>query len=111
MKSLNLTVDVSKLELSEEDKKRTPEDISAKVIENIILVYAQQKRGLDARERKQFYGIKQTLDNAIKNNISVVELDDTDGGFIKTCFREARTMPNDLMKQIEQNIENMAFHK
>lgn len=111
MKTLNLVVNLEGLEMAEEDKTKTPQELSVRIIENVILMYAQQHRGLDARERTQFYSIKATLNAAVADKLNLVELEDTDGGFMRMCFRETKLMPNDLLKQVETNVSEMSHHK
>jgi hypothetical protein len=47
MKTLELTIDRNQLNLNEEDAKKTNAEIFATVVENVILAYGQQQRGLE----------------------------------------------------------------
>jgi len=104
MKSLNLKLDVESLKLSEEDKKQSVQKIISTIVQNVILGYAQQQRGFDEKERRQYYKIADALDTAEKENKEVLDLEDADMGFLKKCFRETKLMPNNILKQVEDLV-------
>jgi hypothetical protein len=105
MKVLELKLDMSKLNLSEEDKKSTPASIVGDVLKTVIVGYSQQQKGLNQPERKQFYTITDILDKAALDNKDKIELADTEMGFIKKCFRETKLTPNNLLRQVEDLLE------
>ena len=107
MKILSLKLDVEKLNLSEEDKKQTAQYVINKVIENVILSYAQTQRGFGEKERRQYYKIADALDLAVKEVKDTIELEDDQAGFLKNCFRESKLMPNALLRQIEDLVNNI----
>jgi hypothetical protein len=107
MKTLNLNANFSSLNLTEEDKKRNPVEIVSQVIENVILGYASQVRGLDEKERRQYYKICDAFEKVKINKAETIELDDEYIGFIRKCFRESKLIPNPLLKQVEKLIEEI----
>lgn len=108
MKVLSLELDMEKLNLTApEDKQRTSQDIIKSVIENVIVSYGQQQRGLDEKERRQYYKIADKLDEAATTKAATIDLDDEYMGFIKKCFRECKLMPNPLLRQIEDILTNV----
>lgn len=107
MKILSLKIDSEKLKLTKEDKERPMAEIVTQVIENIILTYAQQARGFDEKERKQYYRISEAFDKAKAEKKDSVDLDDEYIGFIRKCFRESKLMPNELLKQIEEVLDSI----
>lgn len=107
MKVLNLKLDTTILNLSEEDKKQTVQYIINKVIENVILGYGQTQRGFDEKERRQYYKIVDALELAVKDNSDMISLEDDQVGFLKKCFRESRLLPNTLLRQIEDLVNNI----
>ena len=104
MKTLSLTLDVTKLNLAEADKTKSVQSIINSVIQNVILSYGQQQRGFDEKERRQYYKIADALDLAEKENKTSVELEDDWLGFVKKCFRESKLMPNALLRQVEELV-------
>jgi hypothetical protein len=106
-KVLSLKLDIEKLNFSEEDKKQTSQSIISKVVENVILSYAQTQRGFDEKERRQYYKIADALELAVKDNAEMVSLEDDQAGFLKKCFRESRLLPNNLLRQIEELVNNI----
>ena len=104
MKTLSLKLNKEALNLAPEDATKSDAEIVSSVVENVILGYANQVRGLDEKERRQFYKISDALDEAKKNKAETVQFEDEWSGFIKKCFKEAKLMPNKLLKQIEDII-------
>lgn len=107
MKVLELKLDAEKLNLAEEDKKKSSGSIITDVIKTVILGYSQQVRGISQVERKQYYNINDLLEEAIKNNKEEIELKDDEMGFIRKCFRETKLTPNNLLRQVETLIEGV----
>jgi len=107
IKVLELKLDLTKLNLAEEDKKNPPAAIVGDVLKTVIVGYSQQQKGLSQPERKQYYIITDVLDKAIANNLLEIELNDTEMGFIKKCFRETKLTPNNLLRQVEDLLENV----
>lgn len=108
MKQLSLNVDLTKLNLTEEDKVKNSADIVLQVIDNIIITYAQQSKGLVESDRKAFYSIHDKIEKSklekFAEGDNYIELSDEELGFIRKCFRETKLIPNDLLRQIEDNI-------
>lgn len=106
-KVLNLKLDITQLNLSEEDKKQSVQYIINKVIENVILGYGQVQRGFDEKERRLYYKIADALELAVKDNSDMISLEDDQAGFLKKCFRESKLLPNTLLRQIEDLVNNI----
>jgi hypothetical protein len=105
VKTLNLNSDFSKIEMGEAEKKVSNQEMTSRVISNVILTYASQTRGLNSSERKVYYSINDTFQDAVKNKLESVELDDVEVGFIRKCFREAKLTPNDILRKVEEAVE------
>jgi len=104
MRKLKLVVDLTDLQLPEEDKQKSPIEISTQVIENVIFNYAQQTRGLSEQERRLFYKISDLFDEAKTKKLEEITIDDEYAAFIRKAFRESRLFPNKLLRQVEDNI-------
>jgi hypothetical protein len=107
MKTLELKLDIEKLNLGEEGKKQSVQTIISNVIQNEILSYAQQTRGFNELERRQYYKIADALEESAKSNSETVNLDDDLMGFLRKCFRETKTIPNALMRQVEELVSQV----
>jgi len=104
MKVLNLKIDLQDLKLSEEEKKKNPVEISTSVIKNVIIGAAQASRGMSEEDRRLYYKLCDSFDKAIAENQEAVEIDDSWANFIKKGFKEAKLIPNDLLKKIEDLV-------
>jgi hypothetical protein len=107
MKTLELKLNLEVLKLSDDDKKQTVQKIINNVVQNVILGYGQQQRGFDEKERRQYYKIADSLEEAEKTNAETVLLEDDQAGFLKKCFKETKLMPNNLLRQVEDLINNI----
>lgn len=107
MKTLELKLDIEKLFLAEEDKKKPANVIVTEVIKTVIIGYSQQNKGLNQPERKQYYKLVDSLDKAITDKQESVELEDNEFGFIKKCFSESKLTPNNLLRQVEELLLNI----
>lgn len=109
MNLLKLEMKIDDLGLPHDDK--TPDikasELVSNVIKNIMISYSQAQRGLTGEERKQYYAIGAALDKAVAANEAIVELDDSDAGFLRKCKREARMIPGDALQRVEQLIDGM----
>jgi len=101
MKKLGLNIELGNLNVTEEDKKKSPIEITTTVIKNILLGYAQQNRGFNEDERRQYYKICDIFDLAVKENKEEIEIDDAYLALIKKSFKETKLMPNDLLRKVE----------
>ena len=103
MKTLSLKIDKEKLELNPAESEKNPVELAVTIIKNVILACAMQdnKRGLSEDDRRKFYKISDVLDNAVKENLEAVELEDDWMGFIKKSFRDAKLLPDKLLRQVE----------
>lgn len=104
MKTLELKLNLEVLKLSDDDKKQTVQKIINNVVQNVILGYGQQQRGFDEKERRQYYKIADSLEEAEKTNAETVLLEDDQAGFLKKCFKETKLMPNNLLRQVEDLV-------
>jgi len=104
-KVLNLIIDMEGLELPPPDKEKTPQELVAIVLHNIMYSYA--RNGLKKDERKQYYKVVDVIDKAVKGKQDSVELEDTSIGFIRKCQREASMAPNRLLQRVEDLIDSI----
>ena len=108
MKTLNLKISLDGLKLGEEDNKKSPIEMSAIVIKNIMLGWAsQQQKNMPEEDRRKFYKIADLFDKAVKENLDSVELEDDWMGFIRKCKREIGLMPNELVRRVEEKIDEV----
>ena len=105
VKTLNLNSDFSKIEMGESEKKVSNQEMTTRVILNVILTYASQIKGLNSSERKVYYNINDSFQEAVKKNVESIQLDDVEVGFIRKCFREAKLTPNDILRKVEETLE------
>lgn len=113
MNKLKLEIDLSGIDFGDNKDKELPKpaEIVSTVCKNIMFSYAQNTRGLTGEERKQYYRICKALDNAIKNGLSEVELEDEDAGFLRKCKRECKMLPSDILGRVEELIDSMVREK
>jgi hypothetical protein len=111
IKKLNLKIDITGLELGEEEKKLTPIGLSTRVMSNVMFGYSTQVRGLSKPERTQFWRIGKQFDKAVKEGIETIELDSTDAGFIRKCFRESKLNPSELLERVESLVDSMEGYR
>jgi hypothetical protein len=111
MKKVPVVIDISDLNLGDEEKNITPTDLFGNVVNQVILSYSKQINGLNKTERNQFYEIGEKIDLAIKEKSEVIELEDNTCGFLRKCFREAKLNPNNLLKKVEKIIDNIQGYK
>lgn len=104
MKTLEINIVIPEsIKLSPEEKDKTPLELAKDLIKNVILSYGASQRGFKEDDRRQYYKIQDKLDL----DSSILELEDTEFGFLKKCFREVNLMPNPLLRQIEDIIEKV----
>lgn len=109
-KILSLEMDLEGLVGIEEAKKKPdykPQTFAVNVIKNVLTGYAQVLKGLVQQERKQFYDVIDCLDKAVTADQKEVSLPSESAGFIRKCFREARLTPNDVLRRVEELVNNM----
>jgi hypothetical protein len=104
MKTLSLKVDLSTLNISDEDKQKNGAEVATNIIKNVIYSYATQNKGFTEDERRIYYKICDAFDVVIKDKKEEVILDDSYIVFIKKVFKETRLIPNDLLRKIEELI-------
>lgn len=106
MKKLDLMISLEGLKFQQENSK-TPQELMMDVITDVIFAYGSQKptRGLDERERRQYYKIADKFDEAKKGGAESIELEDDWFGFIRKCFRETSYNPITLYRRVEEKIE------
>jgi len=109
MKTLNLSLDKEALRLSAADKDKSGEEICAMVIKNIIVHWSTsgQRRGLNEEDRRKFYKISDAFDKAIADKKTTMELEDDWMGFIRKCFRECELVPDTLLRQVEERVQEV----
>ena len=107
MKTLSLALNVEGLTLVGEDKEKSPVELCTLVMKNMILAFGAQNRGLSEDDRRRYYKICGVFEKAVKENLDKVELEDDWFGFIKKCRREGLLMPSDLLKRVEDLVEEV----
>lgn len=105
MKTLNLKLDTTGVDLGKDDT-RTPQEVAMAMIENIVITYANQQKpvGLAENDRRVFYKIADVFEVARQTKAETVELDEDWLGFIRKCFR-TNLMPNTLLQRLEKELE------
>lgn len=105
MKELSLVIDITNLNLGEEDKKSSPLELFIHVLYSVLRGYSQQMKGLQKFERYQVYEIEHKLKEALNNKADKIKFEDTTFGFLKKIFTESKLNPNELLELIEKNID------
>lgn len=103
MKRLNLIIEKEGLNLKE--PKKTPNQLTVEVIKNACKGYGLQKGGFKKKERKLFYKVCDDLDNALDKDS--LELEDNRAEFIQKAFDEIKLNPNELIRRVEINVEQI----
>jgi hypothetical protein len=106
MKTLKLAISKEGLNLDEE-KDKTPIELSTNIIKNVVLLWGNQQRGLSEEDRRLYYKISDAFDKAVKDNLEEIELEDQWIGFIRKCFKEAKLIPDNLLRRVEELIEGI----
>lgn len=105
MKSLQLDISLEGIQISPEDKEKTPQSMCVEIISSVISAYGGQKRGFNEIDRRKYYKIMDVFEEALKNpEIKSVNIEEDWMSFIKICFRDVTLMPNKLLKRVEENI-------
>ena len=107
MKTLNLITDLSSLTLTEEDKGKSSQELVTTIVKNVILTWGMEKRGLNEEDRRKFYKISDAFELALKEKKEFVDLEDDWIGFLRKVFREANLMPNNLLRKVEELINEI----
>lgn len=105
MKKLNLALNIEGLSKGPGEEDKSPIEICVQVIKNIVL--NGNSKGLSEEDRRRFYKLIDVFDKAIKENLQEVELEDDWLGFIKRSKREAKFIPSDLTRRVEQLIDDV----
>lgn len=108
MKTLSLKISTEGLKLNPEDSKMSTAELVAMVIKNVMLGWGQQQpKGMQEEDRRLFYKICDALEKAVKDKVEAIDLEDTWMGFIRKCKKEIGMNPNELIRRIEELIENV----
>ena len=108
MKTINLKISLDGLNFNDEDSKKSSVEMCTIVIKNIMLGWAnQQQKGMPEEDRRKYYKITDIFDKAVKENLETVELEDDWMGFIRKCKREVGLMPNELLRRVEEKIDEV----
>jgi hypothetical protein len=111
MKEVKVMIDITDLKLGEEEQKISPVELVSNVINHTIYSYSQQCKGLNKTERFQVYEIDEQLKKAVKDKLDKIEIADTTCGFLRKCFREVKLNPSELLKKVEENIDDIVGYK
>lgn len=105
MKKVNLELNIEGLTLTEPRfKDKSPVAVFAEVIKDVVMAYTMQAKGMKEDERRTYYKISDLLAEAVRNNITSVDMDDEWVGFIRKVFRETPLIPGDLLRRAEEKI-------
>ena len=113
MKTLRLRIDLTGIELKEEEKKLSPTQFSTRVIKNVLISYGEKQgpgkhyRGFNKVERKLLYSLTTLFKEAEEQKAEFVSLSDDEAKFIQRCFRDGVFIPNELVQKVEENVDNM----
>jgi len=107
MKTLSLIVDLIDIDLPSTVKDFSVQEITSRVIYNIINISAQQSRnrGLSFEDQRKFYKLGDVLDIAVKEKRDSVELEDAWFDLIKKAMKEAQMAPDKLLNRVYDLIE------
>jgi len=106
MKTLKLVVDLSGIIMPKENK-RTSQELVTSIIKNVILLWANSKRGMNEEERRKYYKIADAFDLAVKEKSESVKLEDDWFGIIKTAFKDALLTPDPILRKVEELISEV----
>lgn len=107
MKTLSLKLNIEGLKLNDEDSGKSPAGLMCLLIKNLILGWGSQNRGLSEDDRRKFYKISDAFDTAIKENAETIDLEDDWMGLIRKAKRDAQLIPNDLLRRVEELIDEV----
>ena len=109
MKTLRLNVNLEGLQLTKDDKDKTPQELSTLVLKNIIFNWSStgNRRGLTEDDRRRYYKILDLFDKAVAEKLETIELDDDWFGFIRKCKRESELLPSPLLRRVEELIDEV----
>ena len=113
MKTLKIVFDKENLDLTEESKELTVQQMSYNMIQNLVMAYAQNKKGLSEVERRLYYKVCDVFDKALQptnNGQSLpekIKLEDEWMGFIRKCKKETLLLPNKVFRKVEENIDDV----
>lgn len=126
MKRISLQLDVKGLNLNEDLKKLAPQELVLNAIKNVCITAASQQKGFTEEDRRLYYkyldameALAPVIDSELKDEalekakadrkeallkVEFLEMEDNRVGFIRKCFREAKLMPDELLKRVESLI-------
>lgn len=110
-RKLSMVLSLEGIELGEKSKEINPKQVIAGTCQNVMSAYSGAQRGLNKTERTLFYEVSDALNQAVKDNLEVVELTDEQGGFLKKCLRDAKMDPNEVLKRVEVLIDKMEGYR
>lgn len=100
-------INITEVELSEEDKTKPIAEITIPTIINTIVGFANQQRGLLKPDRIVFYDLLPKLEETLKSKVEILEITDEECGFIRKCFRETRLPPTSMLEAVEKHFDNL----
>ena len=88
------------------------QQVTYNIIRNIIMTYAQEKRGLQEEERRLYYKICDAFEKLLKNKGNgkmpeEIKLEDNWMGFIRKCKKEVRMNPDMALQRVEELIDSV----
>lgn len=105
MKVLSLKLNLENI--NDLPDKLTKNKLISRMIFNLIETYALQKRikGLDYTEQRIFYKLNDKLEEAKKNNLDKIELEDAWFELLKKAMKEAKMQPSTIINRFFDLIE------
>jgi hypothetical protein len=105
MKTINLEISLDKINLPDAEKDKSPSEVCALTIKNICFQWFQQQKSTE-EDRRKFYKICDVFEAVQKDTLSV-DLEDDWMGFIRKVKREVALIPNDLIRRVEEKIDEV----
>ena len=109
-KVLTLTFDTTELKLKgepPENKVPTTQELTRRIICNVLYMFAEQHQGLTKIERGQAYWLQNNLKVASDTKLLELEIPDDIFGFLRKIFREVKASPDKIMECVEKNIDEV----
>jgi len=109
MKTVILPLEISIEGLNDipDERKKDPVQLCVLVIKNIMINFANQHRGFQEPQRKQYWRLCDALDNALTLKLKEVEIENDLYGFLRACKRDGAMVPDELLRRVEILIDSV----
>lgn len=104
MTKLNLDINRTAMNFTPGTAAKTSAELVISTISNVVLLWSNQKGGLDEEQRKIYYKLGDAFEHILKTKKETLELviDDQWIAFIRTAFKEVRFTPDILTREVEK---------